>query len=153
MQQAIIKTDYQKRQFIEWLVHLSITRPLVFTWKAWTKKRSRDANALLHVWLEQIAKHQVFDDARKQMDKKQVAEYVKEKLKEKYLGNETVEYVDQRTGEVVTITRLRRTRDLDSGEFCYFLERVQDWALHGLGMVLTSDKEDEYNKWQEQQAA
>jgi len=153
MQEVVVKNEWQKRALIEQIVTMTIDRPMVFIWKQWRQKRSRDANALLHVWLGEISEHSAFDNTRKSVKKQDLIELIKDRLKERFLGNETVEYVDQRTGEILTITRLRRTRDLDSGEFCFFLEQIQEWALHGLGMVLTSNKEDEFSQWQERQHA
>lgn len=153
MNEFILKTEDDRRRLLDFLSKLDISRPLKFTWKLYRQKRSLDANALLHVWLGEMLKHPMLaqNNELKKVSKKKLIEDLKIQMKERFLGNETVTYVNRKDGTNVTIERLRRTRDLDSGEFCFFMECVQSWAMVHLGIALTCNKNDQFAKWQEEQ--
>ena len=151
MEEFIIKNNTDRLRLIDAITVLDISRPLKFTWKLFKHKRTLDANALLHVWLGQLAEHPQFIQHSEGLEKKERIEGIKDALKKRFLGYETVTHNDPRTWKPITVERLRRTRDLDSGEFCFFLERIQAWGLENLGVILTSSKDDEFSKWQDEQ--
>lgn len=58
---------------------------------------------------------------------------MKRNLKQTFLGEEEIEDIDLRTGEIVKRSELRHTSDLDKGEMQAFMTCVDKWAMeHGI---------------------
>ena len=148
MNDFTIATEGERQRFISYLRGLDISRPLKFTWKLFKHQRSYDANALFHIWVGEVATA----ENKRGMDT--TKDKAKKDLKKMFLGYESITYTDRKTGEVVGKTRLRRTRDLDSGEMFYFMEQVQAWAMLMLSLALTSKTDkDEFAEWKRAEAA
>lgn len=113
--------------------------------KPWRDKRSLSQNALSHVWYEQLSEYLIRRG-------KTIAtkEWVKDAMKHTYLGYEQREMVDVVTGEKTTISSLRHTSDLDTGEMHFFLTQVEGWALN-IGCKLTVPADSEYMNLKEKQ--
>ena len=55
-------------------------------------------------------------------------EFVKEQLKNKFLGWEEKEFIDVKTGEKTTKSVLVKTSTLDKGDAYQFTTEILDWA-------------------------
>lgn len=137
--QLVIQNMAQLVAFIAALRTWRIDRPLLFAWKPYRAKRSVPQNALLHAWIGEISKHLV---ARGRVDCS--PPWVKEMLKNKYLGWELVDFTDVETGEVTTKEVLKKSSELDTGDMHRFLNCIEVWALDYLGLPLASPENSEY---------
>jgi len=100
--------------------------------------RSLPQNALLHVWVSQISKHLI------KIGRPYCSEtWVKRQLKGTFLGTETIESVDLLTGKKTQTEEVRHSSGLDIGEFNFFLNRVQEWAVD-IGLILSAPLESEF---------
>ena len=72
-------------------------------------------------------------------------EEIKELLCYKFLGT-----VDKQVGQTLIPAQVKSTRKLNQGEFYFFMNQVQDWALD-LGIHLSHPEDSEYMKLQRSQ--
>jgi len=148
VQEFDLHTESDRQMLLNYFKNLDISRPLKVQWKLWKPARSLNANALFHIWVGEIRA------AANGRGMETTKDQVKESLKKMFLGYEKNEYADPKTGEMITKIRLRRTRDLDSGEMFFFMERCQEWAFRMLELTLTSrNNKDEFAQWQQQEVA
>lgn len=89
----------------------------------WREKRSLSQNALQHVIYTEISEYLV-SKGRKHC----VPVWVKDALKNQFLGWESVEFTDLNTGEITKREVLRPTKDLDVGESCNYTTQILGWA-------------------------
>lgn len=144
--QIVLTHTGDKSRLIALIDGLSLEKPMVFSWKLYKKQRSLSANALSHVWYKEIAAQLHERGSNSTPDE------VKQILKYNFLGLETRRYKNFSSGEWVETEELRKTSQLDSGEMCFFMEQVRDWAA-GLGILLETPEESEFHKWQMEQVA
>lgn len=108
--------------------------------------RSLPQNALFHKWCECAAQFFVsmgkttFSTGRP-MD----AENMKRNLKLTFLGEETVQEVNLKTGETSIRYELRSTSKLDRGEMYAFMTCIDVWATEH-GIYLPHPEDSEYMK-------
>ena len=89
----------------------------------WREKRSISQNALQHVIYTEISDYLV-SKGRKHC----TPAWVKDALKNQFLGWESVEFTDLKTGEITRRDVLRSTKSLDVGESCHYTTQILDWA-------------------------
>lgn len=107
--------------------------------------RSLPQNALFHKWCGELSKH-LIKGGRDYC----TFEWVKLALKATFLGSEVVTSVNLLTGEKASTKEIRHSSDLDKGEMCDFLTKIQGWALD-VNYILTAPIESEYMKLNERQ--
>jgi len=144
--QFVLTQPGDKSRLIALIDGLNLEKPMVFSWKLYKKQRSLSANALSHVWYKEIASE------LQQRGSKSSPDEVKQILKYNFLGLETRRYKDFSTGEWVETEELKKTSHLDSGEMCFYMEQVRDWA-GSMGILLETPEESEFYKWQMEQVA
>lgn len=133
-----------KKAFWEILKELlELKIPLRVDIKDYKKQRSKSQNALFHVWCEFIS-----SVASTETMKIEMAD-IKDDLKKRFLGYEEIERVNYITGEIVTEKRLRRTRDLDTGDMFFFMTQI-DILFQDRGLNLPRKENDEYEKLKRQ---
>ena len=115
------------------------------TVKPWRDKRSLSQNSLSHVWYAEISAYLI-----KRGKSFASPEWVKDAMKHTYLGYADREMVDVVTGAKTTVSRLRHTSDLDTGDMHFYLTRVEGWARE-IGCNLTIPNDCEYRKLREKQ--
>lgn len=140
----VVKNDYDKKRLIKMITEIDTVKPTVFSWKLYRKKRSLSANALAHAWFSEIAKE------LKSRGSKTSSDEVKEILKYNFLGMQDKKIRNFKTGGVTVVEEIRKTRDLDRGEMCFFMDQIQAWA-GGLGILLETPVESEFWKWAQEQ--
>lgn len=86
-------------------------------------KRSLSQNALMHVVFTEVSDYLI---AKGRTD--WTPEFVKEQLKNKFLGWEEKEFIDVKTGEKTTRSVLVKTSTLDKGDAYQFTTEILDWA-------------------------
>lgn len=115
--------------------------------KRWRETRSLSQNNLSHMWYEQISKYLVSRGKTFA-----TPEWVKDALKHTYLGYEEREMTDVITGQKTTVSSLRHTSVLDTGEMYDYMSKVQAWAAD-IGCLVTVPNDCEYQKLRDQQDA
>jgi len=146
MNEFVVRTESDRRQLIKMFEVLDISKPWRMAWKLWRKQRSLPANALQHVWYDDIAKN--MNRRGWEGDEGDV----KDMLKFTFLGMEKKKLKNLITGEWYETEELRHTSDLDSGEACHYMDQIQEWAMQ-YGILLETPKDCEYRKWCEAQVA
>ena len=144
MNEITLQSDFDKARLIKMIQALDLAKPWRFQWGLKRQRRSLPANALQHVWYTEIAKQ--LHERGSKTDEAQV----KDMMKSNFLGWETRQFKDFKTGETVTREVLRSTAKLDSGEACHYMDQIQEWAMT-VGIILETPKESEYRKWLEAQ--
>ena len=103
-------------------------------------RRKLSQNALFHVWVAQISKH---------LTAKGKAYctpgWVKRQLKGSFLGTESIESVCLLTGDKSVTEEVRSSSKLDKGEFNFFLNRIQEWAVD-IGLILSAPIDSTYTE-------
>ncbi|WP_273761559.1 recombination protein NinB [Aeromonas hydrophila] len=113
------------------------------TVKPWREKRSLSQNALLHLWMDEISDF-LIRHGRIQA----TPEWVKDAMKHSFLGYIETERINVITGERITVSELKHTSSLDTGEMHYFLSHVEVWAVN-INCRLTIPDNCEYRKLKE----
>lgn len=108
--------------------------------------RSLPQNALFHKWCGEIASFFV------RMGKTTFATgapmddvNVKRNLKQTFLGEELIQDINLKTGEITERYELRHTSKLDRGEMHAFMTCVDKWAMEH-GIYLSHPEDSEYQK-------
>ncbi|MCD9775848.1 YbcN family protein [Klebsiella variicola subsp. variicola] len=115
--------------------------------KTWRETRSLSQNSLSHAWYEQISKYLVSRGKAFASP-----EWVKDAMKHTYLGYEQREMTDVITGEKTTVSSLRHTSDLDTGDMFDYMSKVQAWAAE-IGCLVSVPADSEYQQLRERQDA
>ncbi|EIY5055152.1 YbcN family protein [Klebsiella variicola] len=115
--------------------------------KTWRETRSLSQNNLSHVWYEQISRYLISRGKAFASP-----EWVKDALKHTYLGYESREMTDVITGEKITVSSLRHTSDLDTGDMFDYMSKVQAWAAE-IGCLVSVPADSEYQQLRERQDA
>ena len=111
------------------------SRPVTWIVKPYTNPRSKNANALFHVWCRELSEY--FTSVNIKLSEAEA----KELMKYNFLGLE-----DRVIGHTVIKGQLRHTSKLDSGEMKFFMDQVLAWAADkGCGLSMPSD--NEYVQW------
>lgn len=108
--------------------------------------RSLPQNALFHKWCDEIARFFV------SMGKTTFAtgaamdrDNVKRNLKQTFLGEQLVQDINMKTGEITERYELRHTSQLDKGEMHSFMTCIDNWATEH-GIYLPHPEDSEYMK-------
>lgn len=110
--------------------------------------RSLPQNSLFHKWCGEIAGFFVaMGKTTFATGKPMDAANMKRNLKQTFLGEEEIEDIDLRTGEIVKRSELRHTSDLDKGEMQAFMTCVDKWAMEH-GIYLSHPEDSEYMRMQ-----
>lgn len=111
------------------------SKPVTWSVKPYTNPRSKNANALFHVWCRELSAY--FTKGKISLTE----EEAKELMKFNFLGLE-----DRLIGNTVIEGQLRRTSKLDSGEMKHFMDQVLAWSADkGCGLSMPED--NEYVQW------
>ncbi|MGL9721897.1 YbcN family protein [Symbiopectobacterium sp.] len=108
--------------------------------KPWRDKRSLSQNSLSHMWYAEISAYLI-----KSGKPFASPEWVKDAMKHTYLGYADREMVDVVTGAKTTVSSLRHTADLNTGDMHFYLTQVEGWASE-IGCNLTIPNDSEYQK-------
>jgi len=111
----------------------------------WRDARSLSQNAFQHVIYEDISKYLV---GRGRPDC--TPEWVKDAVKNKFLGWIDKEFVDIKTGEKAVRQVLRSTAKLDMGEAVYYIDQLIEWAS-SIGCEIKIPAKCEYRDYKEAQ--
>lgn len=117
------------------------------SYAVWRDNRSLDQNSLMHVIFSDISEYLISKGRTDCTD-----EWVKEALKNKYLGWEEKEFTDIVTGEKRMREVLRETSKLDKGEAFRFTEQILEWAS-SIGLEIKMPAKCEYREIMEEQNA
>ena len=110
--------------------------------------RSLPQNALFHKWCAEIAAFFVSMGKTTFATGAAMNEVnMKRNLKQTFLGEEEIEDIDLRTGEITKRSELRHTSDLDKGEMHAFMTCVDKWAMEH-GIYLSHPEDSEYQRMQ-----
>ncbi|MFV2057335.1 MAG: recombination protein NinB [Thiohalomonadales bacterium] len=108
-----------------YLTTTPITKPLQVVIKVFKRDRSKEQNALFHVWAAYISKQYYLTHGTHFAPK-----VWKEYFKKEFLGEETLE------GPRGTMVRTRRTRDLSVPEMSEFMLRLTVYCLEEYNITL-----------------
>ena len=100
-------------------------------------KRSLSQNAFQHVCYQEISKF-LISNGRKDCN----PDWVKEMLKNSFLGWTQESFTDVVTGKVMQRDVLRKTSALDKGEALEYTQNLLDWALNIGLMIKVPEKSD-----------
>ena len=115
------------------------------TFVPWRDSRSLSQNALQHVIYSDISAYLI---TKGRTDC--TPEWVKDALKNKFLGWEEKVYTDIVTGEKRVREVLRQTSKLDKGEACHYTTQIIDWAS-SIGCEIKIPASCEYREMMENQ--
>ncbi|AXU94222.1 hypothetical protein CI789_02655 [Erwinia persicina] len=113
----------------------------------WRDQRSIPQNSLQHMWYAELSAYLI-----KRGKSFASPEWVKEAMKNTFLGYEAREMVNVKTGERTQVQTLRHTADLDTGDMHHYLTQVEQWAMN-IGCRLTVPNDSEYNQLRQKQVA
>jgi hypothetical protein len=116
-------------------------------YRPWKDKRSLSQNDFQHAIYADISKY-LISKGRDYCTPK----WVKEALKNQFLGWEQKEFVDLRTGEVTVREVLRSTADLDTGEAVHYTDQILAWAAD-IGCDIKIPTVCDYRQYKEAQHA
>lgn len=108
-------------------------------------KRSLSQNAFSHLIYSKISDY-LIHKGRKDW----TPHFVKENLKNKFIGWCEQEFIDVKTGEKKSHMVLRKTSKLDKGEFQVYLTQILDWA-ESIGCRIEIPEDSEYMKNEREQ--
>ena len=138
--ERIITTEQDRDDFIRDIHDMGLEKPIKFVFQFYKAKRSLSANALCHVWYSEISKE------ISTITIKTSPEQIKEMMKHSFLGYETKTVQNIVNGKISDHESLRKTSNLDKGDFCFYMQQIYYWAAD-LGIVLSTPMESEYMKW------
>lgn len=115
----ILRTDDDRARFVRWVNKFALTKPVQFTIELYRKRRSVSQNALMWIWLHEIATETGND-----------ADDLHDLFKRKYLLPDEKEIL----GEV---HQVYTTRTLSTVEFTEYLTRIEAFMATGYGITLT----------------
>jgi hypothetical protein len=117
------------------------------TYKPWKESRSLSMNAFQHVIYAEISTYLIGRGKANCSE-----EWVKDMLKNRFLGWVDQEFTDVVTGEKSTRQVLRQTSKLDQGEAGFYTEQIIEWAA-SIGCVIKIPAKCEYSEYHEAQIA
>ncbi|USD64228.1 hypothetical protein [Vibrio sp. SCSIO 43136] len=103
-------------------------------------RRSLSQNAFQHVIYEKISKF-LISRGREEW----TPAFVKENLKNKFLGWHEKQYIDVETGQKLVRSVLRKTSNLDRGEAFHFTTAILEWS-ESIGCRIEIPAECEYRE-------
>lgn len=116
------------------------------TFTPWRESRSLSQNALQHVIYSDISTYLI---TKGRTDC--TPDWVKEALKNKFLGWEPRVYTDIVTGEKKVREVLRETSKLDKGEACHYITQIIAWA-ESIGLEIKIPAACEYREMLDKQS-
>jgi len=78
------------------------------------------------------------------------AKWIKQMLKNKFLGWRDESFTDISTGEKFTREVLRSTADLDKGDACHYTTQLLEWA-DSIGCQIKIPADSQYMKYMDEQ--
>ncbi len=141
------QTPEQLQQCFKFLSQSMPARGLRITWEEWRDRRSLGQNAFQHKIYAEISQYLI---SRGRTDCSET--WVKDMLKNKFLGWEDREFVDIKTGEVTVRQCLRETSKLDTGEAVHYTDQILAWAGE-IGCEIKIPTMCDYRKYKEMQSA
>ncbi len=138
----------QLRQFVNFMA----TQPIPengwrIDYKPWRAARSLSQNAFQHVIYAEVSRY-LISRGRTDCDE----QWVKDMLKNKYLGWVDREFVDVVTGEVTKHECLRETSKLDVGEAVHYTDQILMWCAD-IGCEIKIPTMCDYRLYKESQDA
>lgn len=116
------------------LEHWDFSTPVTWKPQKYRNVRSLSQNALLHIWVRELAEYFVSKGANAATTNE---ETVKLFVKQQFLGLEDIV-----VGKTVIPGQVKRTSKLDKGEMYFFMDQVYHWAIEfGLTLSLPEDSE------------
>jgi hypothetical protein len=116
-------------------------------WKQWRDTRSLSQNAFQHVIYAEISAYLI---SRGRTDCNEL--WVKDMLKNQFLGWEEKEFVNIKTGEITVREVLRSTAGLDTGDAVHYTDQILAWAAD-IGCQIKIPTMCDYRHYKEVQAA
>lgn len=113
----------------------------------WRDQRSIPQNSLQHMWYAEISAYLI-----KRGKPFASPEWVKDAMKHTFLGYESREMINVKSGERTQNQTLRHTAELDTGDMHHYLTQVEAWAMN-IGCRLTVPADSEYNQLRQKQVA
>lgn len=108
--------------------------------------RSLPQNALFHKWCECAAQFFVsMGKATFATGAPMNMENMKRNLKQTFLGEELIQDINLKTGEITDRYELRKTSELDKGDMHHFMTLIDGWASEH-GIYLPHPEDSEYMK-------
>jgi hypothetical protein len=99
--------------------------PVKISYKSFEGMRTISQNALFHMWCQETAQFFVKNGKMTFADgSEMIKENVKRNLKQTFLGEELVESVNLKTGEITQRMELRHTSKLEKGEMHHFMTQI-----------------------------
>lgn len=132
-------------ELVEILCTMRLNKPLSVSIKPYNRTRSLDQNALYWMWLTDLSKY-LIAKGRKFASK----EWCHDAMRHSFLGYDRKELIDVKTGEVQVRQSLRSTTKLQTGEFTFYLEQIEAWAM-GIGCLLPVPDNSEYMRLKREQ--
>jgi len=114
-----VRTRQELAEFIKRIQGFSVERPLQFTVGFYKKRRSTSANALMWVWLNEIA-HETGNDV----------EDLHETFKRMFLAPEEKEIFG-------AVQHIYTTKTLSTVDFAEYLEKISAFVSRELGITLS----------------
>jgi len=109
-----------------YLANIDIPKTLLVTVKEYRRSRSKEQNALIHVWFTYISKQYYLTHGELYSPN-----VWKEYLKKMILGEEVIDVPHG------TITRTKRTRDLNVGQMTEFMEHMVIYCATEFEIILS----------------
>jgi len=141
------QTREQLQQCFRFLAQSMPEKGWRIEWKPWRDVRSLSQNAFQHVIYEEISQY-LISRGRKDCS----PEWVKDMLKNKFLGWVDKEFVDIKTGEITIHQVLRSTKGLDIGEANHYIDQILAWSAD-IGCDIKIPTMCDYRHYKEAQAA
>ena len=125
----IVRSEVEKRNFINFLTRLNVTEPMEFNWGKHKAKRSLSANNLYWQWMSRLANY--FSKKGGDYDK----DMMHDLMRHKFLGYET-----KTIGRTTIEAQLKTTTKMKVPEFCAYMLQVDLWAQeHGCNLPRPDD--------------
>lgn len=131
--------EEERRKLIELIKMMDLSKPWEFSWKRYGR-RSLSANALYWTWLDTIAERTSIKDHQLNKDD------IHDVMRHLFLGYET-----KHIKNITIESQLKSTASLSPSEFCFFMEKINAWAVDRGILLPTPDgcEYDNYKKAQE----
>ncbi len=113
--------------------------------KEWRDARTLSQNAFQHAIYEDISRY-LIGRGRSEC----TPPWVKDAVKNRFLGWVDKVFVDIKTGEKTVRQVLRSTSKLDPGEACYYIDQLLEWAS-SIGLEIKIPAKCEYRDYKEVQ--
>lgn len=138
MEKALINDDNERRKLIHLIMMMDLSKPWEFSWKRYGR-RSLSANSLYWTWLDTIARRTSTKDNVLTKDD------IHDVMRHLFLG-----YESKQIKNITIESQLKSTASLTPAEFCFFMEKINAWAVER-GILLPTPDGSEYDKYKKAQ--